>query len=171
MMRCAILCSVVIATLTTQTDGGPRLKLTLKRADDRSQIEVQDGTATVSLHSPFGISQAEMECLGERWPERLVLKLHLRGLESLALANGRTTIHASVSSTGGGVRVWKDQDEETLLSDDHPLMLKIVGNTNAGKATTAIPLKDGYFEVVLPQPFLQDNPKSITVKWIDFYRN
>jgi len=171
MMRCVILCLTVIASLITQTDRNSRLKITLKRSDDRSQIEVRDGTATVSLHSPSGISQAEIECMGERWPERLVLKLHLRGLESLALANGHTTIHASISSTGGGVRVWKDQDEETRLSDEHPLMLKIVGQTNDGKATTAIPLQDGYFEIVLPKAFFQDTPKSISVKWIDFYRN
>ena len=37
--------------------------------------------------------------------------------------------------------------------------------------TTTIPLMDGYFEMQLPRAFLEGNPKTITVSWIDFYRN
>ena len=32
------------------------------------------------------------------------------------------------------------------------------------------PLKDGYFEMQLSKAFFEDNPKSITLNWIDFYR-
>jgi hypothetical protein len=39
-----------------------------------------------------------------------------------------------------------------------------------GKPATTIPLNDGYFEIQLPKALFEDNPKSITVNWIDFYR-
>ena len=39
------------------------------------------------------------------------------------------------------------------------------------KPAKDIPLKDGYFELQLPKAFFKDNPKSITVNWIDFYQN
>jgi hypothetical protein len=34
-----------------------------------------------------------------------------------------------------------------------------------------IPLKGGYFEVPLPAKLFERNPKEITLRWIDFYRN
>ncbi len=39
-----------------------------------------------------------------------------------------------------------------------------------GKPTNSIPLIDGYFEMQLPKAMFDDNPKSITISWIDFYR-
>lgn len=47
--------------------------------------------------------------------------------------------------------------------------IRMVGND--GKPAKTIPLKDGYFEMQLPKAFIEENPKSITVNWIDFYRN
>ena len=46
---------------------------------------------------------------------------------------------------------------------------RIVGGD--GKPAKELPLKDGYFEVVLPRAFFEGSPKAITLNWIDFYRN
>jgi hypothetical protein len=40
-----------------------------------------------------------------------------------------------------------------------------------GKPATQLPLKDGYFEMALPKVFLEGNPRSITLTWIEFHRN
>jgi len=40
-----------------------------------------------------------------------------------------------------------------------------------GKPARELPLKEGYFETVLPRAFFQGNPRSIALSWIDFYRN
>ncbi|MFM9069288.1 MAG: hypothetical protein ACKOUR_18440 [Planctomycetota bacterium] len=40
-----------------------------------------------------------------------------------------------------------------------------------GQPAKTIPLQDGYFEMQLPKAFIAGNPKSITLNWIDFYRN
>ena len=47
-------------------------------------------------------------------------------------------------------------------------MVRMMGED--GKSAETIPLKDGYFEMQLPKALLEDDPKSITVNWIDFYR-
>jgi hypothetical protein len=52
-------------------------------------------------------------------------------------------------------------DEKSPLWTD----IRIVGGANE------IPLKDGYFEVRLPCAFFEANPKSITLNWIDFFRD
>lgn len=39
-----------------------------------------------------------------------------------------------------------------------------------GEPVKTIPLEDGFFEMQLPKVLFEDNPKSITLNWIDFYR-
>ena len=46
--------------------------------------------------------------------------------------------------------------------------IRIVGGD--GRPAQELPLKDGYFEMTLPRAFFEGNPKSITLNWIDFYR-
>ena len=48
------------------------------------------------------------------------------------------------------------------------MAIRMVGSD--GKPAKDIPLKDGYFEMQLSKAFFEDNPKSITLHWIDFYR-
>ena len=69
------------------------------------------------------------------------------------------------------VRLWKDGKEDAPLDAKSPywMEIRIVGGD--GKPAKEIPLKDGYFEMPLPKAFFEGNPKSITVNWIDFYRN
>jgi len=47
--------------------------------------------------------------------------------------------------------------------------IHIVGGD--GKPAKELPLKEGYFEVTVPGSLFEGNPKSITVAWIDFFRN
>lgn len=68
------------------------------------------------------------------------------------------------------VRRWRDGKEDANLDEKSPFWadIRIVGGD--GKPAKEIPLKDGYFEMTLPQAFFDNNPKSITLNWIDFYR-
>ena len=47
--------------------------------------------------------------------------------------------------------------------------IRMVGGD--GKPAKVIPLKDGYFEMALPRAFFEGQPKSISLNWIDFFRN
>jgi hypothetical protein len=46
--------------------------------------------------------------------------------------------------------------------------VQIVGGD--GKPAKEFSLRDGYFEMALPRAFFEGNPKSVTLNWIDFYR-
>jgi hypothetical protein len=70
-------------------------------------IEAQFG-----IKSPFGISQAVIQREAERWPDTVVLRLHLKGLESFRASNGKVTVDAAVSNRAGQVKVRKYQDME-----------------------------------------------------------
>jgi hypothetical protein len=126
-----------------------------------------------AVRSPFGISQAVIEREGEKWPDAVAMRLHLKGLESFRASNGKVTLDAAVSIQEGKkqVRVWQGGKEDDPLDEKSPLWMdvRIVGGD--GKPARELPLKDGYFEVALPRALLEGNPKSVTLNWIDFYRD
>ncbi|HRA89374.1 MAG TPA: hypothetical protein PK992_14915 [Planctomycetaceae bacterium] len=128
-------------------------------------VQIENGNAVFSVHSPFGISQTTTERLDEKWPNIVVLRLYLKGLENFKVTNGTITLEAAVSSQD--VRIWKDGKEDIPLDSKSPYWMEI---RIVGKVET-IPPNDGYFEMQLPKVFFEGNPKSITVNWIDFYRN
>jgi hypothetical protein len=123
-------------------------------------------------HDQEGISQAVIERQDD-WPKAIVLRLHLKGLESFRVANGKVRLDAAVSIQEGKpkVRLWKDGKEDAPLDDKSPFWtdIRIVGGD--GKPAKALPLKDGFFEGTLPRALFEGDPKTITVAWIDFYRN
>jgi hypothetical protein len=150
-----------------------KFKITTRRKDDSVEVQADKDKTVFDVKSPFGISQAVIEREGEKWPDAVVLRLHLKGLESFRASNGMVTLDAAVAIQEGKVKVrlWKDGKEDASLDEKSPLWtdIRIVGGD--GKPAKELPLKDGYFEVVLPRAFFEGNPKAITLNWIDFYRN
>jgi hypothetical protein len=153
-------------------DNPSKFKITTKRKDDTVEVRGGKDKAVFAVKSPFGISRAVIEREGEKWPDAVVLRLHLKGLENFRAANGKATLDAAVSIEEGKpkVRMWKDGKEDAPLDEKSPLWtdFRIVGGD--GKPAKELPLKDGYFEMALPKAFFEGNPKSITLDWIDFYR-
>jgi len=136
----------------------------------RVEVKADAGKAHFSVQSPFGISQATIERSGNKWPTTVMLRLHLKGLENLKVANGKDTLEAAVSGQDAKVRLWKDSKEDSPLDSKHPFWMQIRLIGKDGKPVTTIPLQDGYFEMQLPKALFEDNPKSITLNWFDFYR-
>jgi len=63
-------------------------------------VELPD-TVRVEVRSTAGIGRATLERGGARWPQHLVLRLHLAGLEGLELVAGADTVRHSVPSSHG----------------------------------------------------------------------
>jgi hypothetical protein len=150
-----------------------KFKITTKCKDDAVEVQADKDKTVFDVKSPFGISQAVIEREGEKWPDTVALRLHLKGLESFRASNGKVKLDAAVGMQEGKVklRLWKDGKEDALLDEKSPLWtaIRIVGGD--GQPAKELPLTDGYFEVVLPRAFFEGNPKAITLSWIDFYRN
>ena len=150
-----------------------KFKITTRRKDDAVEVQGDKDRTVFDVTSPFGISHAVIEREGDEWPKAVVLRLHLTGLSSFRAENGKVRLDAAVSMDEGQakVRMWKDGKEDAPLDekDAHWTDIRIVGGD--GKPAKELPLKDGYFEVALPKAFFDGNPQSITLNWIDFYRN
>jgi hypothetical protein len=97
----------------------------------------------------------------------------LKGLENFRATNGMVKLEGSASLQDGKtvLRLWKDGKEDTPLDAKSPYWMDVRILGDDGKPAKEIPLKDGQFEMVLPKAFFEGNPKTITVNWIDFYRN
>lgn len=145
-------------------------KITTKRDNDNVEVRVEKDKTVISVRSPFGISQAIIERADENWRDTVILRLHLNGLENFKVTNGKITLESALSSQDGKVRLWKDGKEGSPLDAKSPYWTEIRMFGHDGKSVKTIPLDDGYFEVQLPTALFEDNPKSITVNWIDFYR-
>lgn len=160
--------TAVLSTGCTNDVDEPQFKITTKRDNDSVELEVAKGKVVFSVHSPFGISQTVIERTDEEWSDIVILQLHLTGLEHFEVTNGKVKLEAA--GAGPGERQWKDGKEDSPLDAKNPYWMETRVSGKDGKPTTTIPLTDGYFEIQLPKALFEDNPKSITVNWIDFYR-
>lgn len=157
------------AVVDGRVGGKPGFHATVGRTNSRVRFIVEDGKTIFDVASEFGIDKATIKRLTDDWPMTILVRLHLRGLESFKVGNEELAVEWSVSSTGENakrVSLLEGQDERAL-DDESPYHtdVRIVGGS--GK----IPLKDGYFEVPLPAKLVEGNPQEITLRWIDFYRN
>jgi hypothetical protein len=168
MAHLAIVVVTILSVGCASAVEEPPFKITTKHDNDKVEVNVENDKAVISVCSPFGISQAVIERSNKRWPDTVILRLHLKGLENFKVTNGKITLEAAVSSQNS--RQWKDGKEDSPLEPKSPCWMEIRAVGMDGKPATIIPLTDGYFEIQLPKAFFEDNSKSITVNWIDFYR-
>jgi hypothetical protein len=152
-IRLAFIIVAILNIGCTNAEYESRFRITTKRDNDKIEVKTESDKAVISVHSPFGISQAVIERKDKHWPETVMLRLHLKGLENFKVSNGKITLEAAVSSQDGTVRLWKDSERrfatgfQKSILDGHSL----IGED--GKPTTTIPLNDGYFEMQLPKAF------------------
>ena len=140
-----------------------------RREDTRIRILTEDGKAIIDIHCGFGIDRTTIRRKAAKWPAKMFVRLHLRGLESFQASNGEETVRWSVSSTGRHAKriALRRGATETPLDSKSPYYstVSIVG----GKGK--LPLQNGHFNVPLPEKLFAENPESIVLSWIDFYRN
>jgi hypothetical protein len=170
--RLLLLLVGLLPTSILADDSDTKFRVTTKRKDDTVEVQAEKDKTLFLIKSPFGISHAVIEREGEKWPNAVALRLHLEGLENFRASNGKVTLNAAVSVQDGKpkMRFWKDRNEDAPLDEQTPFWMdvRIVGGD--GKSARELPLKDGYFEMPLPKALFEGNPKSITLNWIDFYR-
>ena len=106
------LLALAVAVTATTAEDTPPYKITTKRNTDRVKVLAEKKQTVFIVKSPFGISNAGIERTGEKWPDSVVLRLHLKGLEGFKATNDKLTLEASVSSQDGNVRLWKDDKED-----------------------------------------------------------
>ena len=120
--------------------------------------------------SPEGIGRVELQRV-DRWPTPLVLRLNLKGLESLTLIAGkqRFNIFAS-SSPPHDVTITKGEEEQPVVADaaDRPAV-RVLDDKFREIGKGKLPPQGGWFEITVPDSLLKGQER-LQVHWIDFFR-
>jgi hypothetical protein len=170
-MKFALL--IVGAVLLRAAQGPTIFDITCSKDGDAVQVVTEAGRTVLDITSRSGIGGATVERKTKHWPEKMILRLHLGGLESLAVSNGELTLRASIKTYGGAARLsygLKNGDEGPALEKDGPYWTDIKVVDSGGATVKGLPERGGWFEMVVPPALLADQAKTLEIGWIDFYR-
>lgn len=130
------------------------------------------GQTVFTIPRGTGIGQATVRHPAGRWPEKIIVRVFLGGLEHFTISSGNVTLSASVLSHSGNMQLlhlWMDGKEGPQLGKDSKYWMEIKTLDAAGKPVAGLPPKDGWFEMTIPKALLTD-AKELRLGWIDFYR-
>jgi hypothetical protein len=98
-----------------------------QKTDNTVEVTAEKDKATYVVKSPSGIGKSAIERPAAEWPKTVVLRLHMKGLESFRASNGKVTLDAAVAFRDGTpqVRIWKDGQENELLHSKSPFWMTI----------------------------------------------
>lgn len=171
----AFLAVIFLAACAVEPDRStwvkPDIKTTKSDQEDAISISSEAGISLIDINSPSGIGSARFELVSGTLPEKIIARLHLKGLEKFRLSYNETVISASISSSSA----FNISSQNILLSDGeypilrgHPLWLEI--EVVSDQPIKKIPLEEGYFEITFPKEFNKKIGGSFEIQWVDFYR-
>lgn len=163
---------VFLLGMTAAQPEPSQFDIATNKKEDRVTVAVANDKGIVDIHSGSGIGSATITPKGGEWPKAVIVRFHLGGLERFAVSAGNTILSGSVASYGENAkRLHLSQgDEEKEVEQNTPYWTEIKMLGADGKPSTDYPLRNGYFEIVVPTAMLRDHPKTLTLSWIDFYR-
>lgn len=147
-------------------------KVDYAKEEDRLKIVPLKEGVVLEISSPRGIGRATVERTAGPWPKKVVLRLYLKGLESLRVEVGQWGFEASVMSYPPyqtRLRV-HGPDPMPPVDPKSPYWVEVRMLDSEGKPASKIPLEGGYFELAIPHAFLEKAPQKLLIHWIDFYR-
>lgn len=171
MLYMRVLSVLMLITATASADNPP-FKFKTKRDDDQVAVKVEKDRTVFDVTCPTGISELVIERTGKAWPEVVVVRLRLSGLEHFKATGGKVTLGVGTLNYKGErpTGLWASDTKESPDDPKSVYFMDFKMIDKNGKPTKEIPLQSGYFEMRLPKPFFEGNPKSVTLEWVDFYR-
>ena len=129
-------------------------------------------TLFIDVTSVSGVGTAEIQRNIDSWPQDIVLRMHLNGLEQFEFMYADTAVTLAISSQQDqymqqSVRQINHAAEPLNPTSDFWMQTEIV---NDDGTPGTIPLTNGSINMHVPQDFLDKNSASFTVSWIDFFR-
>ena len=140
-------------------------------AGDSVNLLGSDDMLVVEISSERGIGNASLALDPAALPETLLLRLHLHGLEQLTVDNGAQQMAIAVASSPpyAVTQTLTGTEGSQPLQEGDDLWAAVTLVTDDGSAP-AIPLQDGYFDVLLPAGLVDAGHASLEIAWVDFYR-
>jgi hypothetical protein len=163
-----ILCA--LAACHGQPEQSPTYSITIAGAGNRVTYRSRGAETAFDVRSEMGIGLAAVEQTAGDAPTKIIIRLHLRGLEEFTFEYDEIAVIVSVSSHGDQAvteRVRKAGAQEVPIGPDSPYWMPVrvaAASASGGGNST------GSFELDAPQDFLQGKHSAFSMRWIDFYR-
>jgi hypothetical protein len=138
----------------------PSAQVSARREQDQGIFEV---------YSDNGIGSATVRLVSGEWPEAILLRFHLQGLEGLHFTYDETIINVSVTTQNIILQNATRNGLEKAIEEDSRMWMAIRFLERSG-TTVNTPISGGVIEVQAPADFLNGDFEEFTIKWIDFYR-
>lgn len=139
---------------------------------DSMTARIEAGTTIFVIKGGSGIGKATVRRIAEDWPQPIVLRVYLTGLEHLAISHDTTKLAGSVLSHSGNTRLLnlsREGHEGPQLEPNNPYWMEIQTHDAAGQPIRSLPPKGGWFEMTIPQALLT-GAEELEFEWTDFYR-
>ena len=138
--------------------GLPRFEVEVHRPENGHRLPREIGvdlagdTVIFNVTDAFGIGSGTVRLVEGAWPQKVLVRYHLGGLEGAsATLDGKLLLDSREDSLGAlGVR-----------------MLDKKGRPLEGKYLLK---KDGYYEARIPPKALAGGARELKLTWVDFYR-
>jgi hypothetical protein len=116
-------------------------------------------TLLIDITSPTGIGSAAIEKTAGQWPLKVVMRLHVKGLESFKFRYADILVDVAVSSHGDQTvnETYQQAGQTRTTSSGDPYWIAVTPG-------------EGYFDLEAPSDFLKSGEDKFTIEWIDFYR-
>jgi hypothetical protein len=148
----------------------PEFEVTVRKDGDTVETAVVDNTVVFDIYSQIGIGDAEVQLTSGEWPETILFRVNLAGLEEFKFSYGDTVVTLSVSSSGEHAvlqSVSRNGEEQPVDKDSSFFMPMRIESVNE---ELSVPVEDGYFEIMAPQDFHEGDHDAFAISWVDFYR-
>jgi hypothetical protein len=174
LIPAAILCLATSCTITA-CQGQPEqpaasYAISVDGDGNRIVPHATESQSLFDVKSESGVGSADVEQTSGELPAKILIRLHLKGLEEFTFQYHETVVTVSVSSHGDQM---VSETIRTAGSDQIPIgpespysmPVRVVQNPdpNSGSSTA-------YFEVQAPQDYIQGKHTVFSIRWIDFYR-
>ncbi len=133
----------------------PTFRYTPLKGDPKIVFTASNELLLVDITSPTGIGSVTIEKASGQWPPKVVMRQHVKGLESFKFKYGAKTVEVSVSAV---------QTREILVQEGQ------ISTLSPGDTWVNVTRNPGYFDIEAPADFLTSGENKFTIEWIDFYR-
>ncbi len=147
----------------------PSYSISVDGAGNQVTFTSSANAALFEVTSESGLGAAQVSQVSGQPPTKLVIRLHLRGLEEFDFDYGATKVIVSVSSHGDNAvseSVSRGGSAPTPIGPASPYWMPVevmpspASGDQAGRS----------FSVAAPNDYLQGTYRAFSMKWIDFYR-
>lgn len=158
-LSCFALLSLTACAPSSASSERGTYKAVPLRGDPGITFSTTSDMLLIDVTSPTGIGSAAVEKTSGQWPGKIVMRLHVKGLESFTFQYADIRIDASVSSHGDNAisEAYQRSGTKGKVAPGDPYWIAITPGA-------------GYFDLEAPADFVKSGEAKFTIEWIDFYR-